>query len=142
MRPDPQSGGRGDAAMVWQAAPGVVRSAPPPSEAPDRTMKLEWHPALILVVLLLGGFAYVSFHYGTANRCQMLRQEVRMRFPGQVPADVRDSPGGQLVVGIVEGGPGRFLTYDLSPNECMLKLPRLWFAEDTELGGILLDGAE
>lgn len=99
-----------------------------------------WHPALILVLLILGGLAYLFFDYGTLDRCQMMRQEVRQRFTrGEVPAEVRDSPGGQLVVGLVEGGPSRFLTYDLSKNICMTKTARMWFADDTEIGAILMD---
>ena len=103
-------------------------------------MKFEIHPGLLMVLLVLGGVAFLFFHYGTLDRCSMMRQEVRMRFPDrEVPAEVRESPGGHLVVGMVEGGVSRFLTYDLSENACMVRTARMWFADDTEIGAILLE---
>ncbi|MFM2044760.1 MAG: hypothetical protein RLY86_3336 [Pseudomonadota bacterium] len=96
------------------------------------------HPIAVLLVLLLGGGAWLFFSYGTLDRCAMMRLEVRSRFPDRVVPDaVRQSPGGGLVVGLVEGTGARFLTYDMRESACMLALPRLWFAEDTELGTIL-----
>lgn len=110
---------------------------------PERRMKLEYHPSIIpltLLVLVLGGLVFLFFRYGTVDRCDMMRQEVRQRFPtGEVPADIRDAPGGRIVVGLVEGGSAKLLTWDMSPNDCALKLVKLWGASDTEIGAVLLE---
>ncbi len=106
-------------------------------------MKVEYHPAMIpvaLLVLVLGGLVVLFFRYGTLDRCDMMRQEVRQRFPaGTVPQEVRDAPGGRIVVGLVEGGSAKLLTWDMSPNQCAVKLFGLWGADDTEIGAVLLE---
>lgn len=101
-------------------------------------MKVERHPALLLL-LLVGLFLLgLALRYGTLNRCEMMRQEVRLRFEGEVPESVRAAPGAPLVVGLVERSGSKLLTFDLTPNQCAGKLVRLWFAEDEEVGGILM----
>ena len=106
-------------------------------------MRFEYHPAVLpvtLLALLLGFVALLFLRYGTIDRCDMMRAEVRQRFPGgTVPEAVRQSPGGQLVVGLVEGGSAKLLTWDLTPNQCAATLFRLWGAEDGEIGAVLLD---
>lgn len=121
--------------------PPVTGPGPPsPALWTLRMLKIEWHPALILLALIILGVIWLFFRYGTLDGCQMMRQEVRMRFErGDVPAEVQESPGGQLVVGIVNRTTSRFLTYDLSKPACMAKTARMWFASDTEIGAILME---
>lgn len=106
-------------------------------------MRFEYHPSILpltLLALLLGGVLLLFVRYGTLDRCDMMRLEVRQRFPsGQVPPEVRDGPGGRIIVGLVEGGSAKLLTWDMAPNECVVKLVNLWGADDTEIGAVLLE---
>jgi len=97
------------------------------------------HPFVWLLVAIFVSVVVLFVRYGTVERCEMLRQEVKQRFPGEVSAAVRQSPGGMLVVGLVEGGAGKLLTFDLTPNQCLAKLSKLWLAEDEEIGAVLME---
>jgi len=104
-------------------------------------MRFEVNFGLVLFLLLVGGVVFLFFHYGTADQCGMLRQEVRQRFPdGSVPQSIKDGPGGALVEGLaVPGSQLRFLTYDLTRVECTRKLVQLWFTGDEGIGAVLVE---